>query len=55
MEPTESSGIKSIQNGAIIGPLKSVKFSEKDLDQYDEKGLRNEMSPLVDTCTHRQR
>ena len=53
MEPTESSGIKSVQNGAIIGPLKSVKFFEKDMDEYEEKGFRNETSPLVDTCTHR--
>ena len=53
MEPTESSEIKSVQNGAIIGPLKSVKLLEKEMDEYEEKGFRNEMSPLVDTCTHR--
>ena len=53
MELTESSGTKSVQNGAIIGPLKRVKLIEKDSDKNEEKGFRNEMSPLVDTCTHR--
>ena len=53
MELTESSETKSVQNGAIIGPLKLEKYFEKDLDQCEEYGFRNEMSPLVDICIPR--
>ena len=53
MELTFTSETMSVQNGAIIGPLKLEKYFGKDLDQCEEYGFRNEMSPLVDTCTHR--